>query len=278
MDEMSGDLSAGHEVDGMDDHGGLPQGLAVSADGYTLHPAATVVSTGETVVFSFRVLDPAGAPLLRYTPVHERELHLIVVRRDLAVYQHLHPTRAADGTWSVPLTLPDAGVYKAFAAFQPAGEPMPMPMPMPMAMPLTLAVDLFAPGDFQPAPLPAPVVTTTVEGYTVALTGTLVPGQGSDLTFTFAKDGMPVTDLEPYLGAYGHLVALRVGDLAYLHVHPEGAPGDGQTGAGPEVTFQAEVPTAGSYRLFADFQHGGVVRTAEFTAVAPRAGHHHIAM
>jgi hypothetical protein len=77
-----------------------------------------------------------------------------------------------------------------------------------------------------------------------------------------------VTDLQPYLGAYGHLVALRDGDLAYLHVHPDGAPGDGRTAAGPQVTFYAEVPSSGSYRLYLDFQHAGTVRTAEFTAVA----------
>ncbi len=270
MNDMGDDPPGEHDIGGMDHHGGLPQGLAVSADGYTLHPETTVLPTGETTTFSFRVLDPSGTPLLRYTPVHERELHLIVVRRDLAGYQHLHPVRAADGIWSLPLEVPDAGAYKVFAAFQPVGGPMPMPM--------TLAVDLFAPGDFQPAPLPAPAITTVVEGYSVALTGTLAAGQESDLTFTFARDGKPLIDLEPYLGAYGHLVALRVGDLAYLHVHPEGAPGDDQTGAGPGVTFHAEVPTAGSYRMFLDFQHDGVVRTAEFTAIAPRAGHHHISM
>jgi hypothetical protein len=82
------------------------------------------------------------------------------------------------------------------------------------------------------------------------------------------KDGEPVTDLQPYLGAYGHLVALREQDMAYLHVHPDGAPGDGSTHSGPGVTFYAEVPTTGAYRLFLDFRHDGVVRTADFTALA----------
>ncbi|MFC7759654.1 hypothetical protein ACFQY4_17790 [Catellatospora bangladeshensis] len=85
------------------------------------------------------------------------------------------------------------------------------------------------------------------------------------------KDGKPVTDLQPYLAAYGHLVALRDGDLAYLHVHPDGEPGDGRTTAGPQIVFHAEVPSAGAYRLFLDFQHNGVVRTAAFTAAAGTA-------
>ena len=35
--------------------------------------------------------------------------------------------------------------------------------------------------------------------------------------------------------------------------------------AGPQVSFVAEVPSAGRYRLFLDFQHDDTVRTAEFT-------------
>ena len=92
------------------------------------------------------------------------------------------------------------------------------------------------------------------------------------LTLTCPEDGQPVTDLEPYLGAYGHLVALREGDLAYLHVHPGGEPGDGTTQPGPDIEFGAEVPSAGGYHLYLDFKHDGVVRTAQFALEASRDG------
>jgi hypothetical protein len=85
---------------------------------------------------------------------------------------------------------------------------------------------------------------------------------------TVTRDGKPVSDLEPYLAAYGHLVALRAGDLAYLHVHPEGTPGDGKTAPGPDVVFYAQVPSPDRYHLFLDFKHEGVVRTAAFTLTA----------
>ncbi len=237
---------------------GSPQGLAVAADGYTLVPVTTTLTAGRATMFEFQILGPDGSPLTDYTLEHERELHFIVVRRDLTGYQHLHPTRADDGTWSLPLTVPTAGVYKAFADFQPAGA----------LMPLTLAVDLFATGNFEPTALPPPTHTSLVDGYTVTLTGSLTAERESDLTFTVAKDGRAVSDLQPYLGAFGHLVALRVGDLAYAHVHPDGRPGDGHTAAGPDVVFHADLPTAGAYRLFLDFQTGGVVHTAAFTANA----------
>jgi hypothetical protein len=148
-----------------------------------------------------------------------------------------------------------------FADFQPAGRDEP----------LTLGVDVPVAGVYQARPLPAPARVADVDGYRVELAGDLVPGASSRLTLRVSRDGRPVTDLQPYLGAYGHLVALRDGDLGYLHVHPDGTPGDGRTPAGPEVTFHAEVPSAGAYRLFLDFQHDGVVRTAEFTAVAGAA-------
>jgi len=101
------------------------------------------------------------------------------------------------------------------------------------------------------------------DGYTVRVDGHLVAGHVSRLTLTVSHDDTPVTDLQPYLGAYGHLVALRAGDLGYLHVHPQET-----TTAGPAITFDVEVPTAGAYRLFLNFQHDGVVRTAGFTATA----------
>ncbi|GAB3415988.1 hypothetical protein [Flindersiella endophytica] len=119
-----------------------------------------------------------------------------------------------------------------------------------------------------PRARPADSRADNVDGYVARASGTLRPGQVSRLTFTLSRNGRPVTSLQPYLEAYGHLIALRSGDLAYLHVHPTGTPGDGRTKAGPAITFDAEVPAAGTYRLFLDFQDRGVVRTAAFTITA----------
>jgi hypothetical protein len=236
----------------------VPAGLQITQDGYRLQPLSTALATGAAQPFEFRIIGPDGAPVTRYTTSHDKDLHLIVVRRDLSGFQHVHPALNADGVWSIPLAVPVAGQYRVFADFQPAGHERG----------LTLGADVPAPGDYRPRALPAASRTATVDGYTVTLEGDLRPGSSSKLTLSVAKDGKPVTDLQPYLGAYGHLVALRDGDLAYLHVHPDGAPGDGRTAAGPQVTFYAEVPSDGSYRLYLDFQHAGKVRTAEFTAVA----------
>ncbi|MBP2366565.1 hypothetical protein [Pseudonocardia parietis] len=252
-----------------------PAGLASTENGYTLVPASTTLPAGTATELAFRVTGPDGAPVTGFDVAHDKRMHLILVRRDTADFQHLHPTMSGDGTWRTPVTLAGAGTYRAFADFAPTG-----------GAPTTLGVDLSVPGQFTPV-APAPNRTATAPGgYAVTLEGDLVPGRSGDVTLTVTRDGAPVTDLQPYLGAYGHLVALRTGDLGYLHVHPDGAPGDGSTTAGPRITFRTEVPSAGTYRLFLDFRHDGEVRTVQFTvptggpasapAPAPAgAGHEH---
>ncbi|WP_433460180.1 hypothetical protein [Micromonospora sp. CA-248212] len=233
----------------------VPGGLLVSDRGYTLQPV-----TAPAGQFAFRIDGPDGQPVTRYDVAHDRRMHLIVARRDLSGFRHVHPDLAPDGTWRVATPLAGAGQWRAFADFTPTG-----------GEPLTLGVDVAVPGELTERTLPAPATSATVDGYTVTLAGTPEPGRTSALTLTVSRAGQPVTDLEPYLGAYGHLVALRRGDLAYLHVHPDGTPGDGRTPPGPAVTFHAEVPSAGAYRLYLDFQHGGQVHTAEFTILAGAA-------
>ncbi|MBW8481779.1 hypothetical protein [Actinomadura parmotrematis] len=234
-----------------------PGGLQISAGGYTFHPRATEIAAGRRTDFRFTIDGPDARPVTRYEPLHGKPLHLIVARRDLSGFQHLHPVLGAGGVWSVPVTLADPGTYRFFTDVKPAG-----------AAQATLGADVTVPGDQRPAPLPAASRTATVDGYEVRLDGDLAAGRSSALTFTVTRGGAPVTDLRPYLEAYGHLVALRRGDLAYLHVHPDGEPGDGRTRPGPRIAFHAEVPSAGTYRLYLDFEHGGTVRTAEFTATA----------
>jgi hypothetical protein len=220
----------------------------VSAGGYTLKARPTVFEVGREEAFGVRIVDRAGREVRNLDEQHEQLMHLIVVRRDLTHYQHLHPSLDEGGSWSVPLALPEPGVYRAFVDFSINGEP------------LTLGVDLTAPGDLRVEPIPGPTSAVRVEGgYDVVLEAeTPAADTGSSLRFRVERGGREVEDLEPYLGALGHLVALREGDLAYLHVHPTG-------GAGAQIEFHTEFPSQGRYRLFLQFAHAGVVRTAAFT-------------
>ncbi len=235
-------------------------GLTSRADGFTLALADRTLPAGRTRL-DFTILTSSGRPLLDYTREHEKDLHLIVVRRDLTGFQHVHPRLdPATGTWSTDVDL-TPGTWRVIADFTPAGWEG-----------ITLADDVSVAGDFRPEDLPADDRTATVgtsDGtYTVRLEGDTAPGAGTVLTTRIELDGEPVTDLEPYLGAFGHLVAIRAGDLGYLHVHPE----EGEPG--PEVDFATAFPTPGTYRLFLDFQHRGAVRTAAFTVESGGAPGH----
>lgn len=236
-------------------------GLAVSENGYTLELDSTILTAGVQPV-SFRVIGPDGQTQTDFKSEHEKKLHFIAVRRDTAGFQHVHPVMDEKGTWSVELAL-EPGDWRLFADVHPLGHDGTM----------TLGIDVAVTGPYDPRPLPEATGIAQVGEYTVDLDGELLPGEASELTLTVSRNGRPVTDLQPYLAAYGHLVALRVGDLGYLHVHPEGEPGDGTTAPGPGISFMAVAPTAGTYRLYLDFQHNDVVRTAEFTVRTAAPGH-----
>ncbi|GGM89933.1 hypothetical protein GCM10011609_28500 [Lentzea pudingi] len=227
----------------------LPPGLSVADNGYVLDLAQNTLPARTQQTFSFKIGTVSGDTVTKFDVEHEKKLHLVLVRRDGSGFQHVHPEMAGDGTWSVPLTLPTAGSYRVFADFKPEN-----------GVKTTLGADVQVAGTYKPQQFTKDSRESAVDGYVVRLSGDLTAGAESTVTTTVTKDGEPVTDLQPYLGANGHLVALRAADLAYLHVHPQDGPG-----AGPEVKFAVEVPTSGRYRLFLDFQHEGKVRTASFT-------------
>ncbi|MGA8995045.1 MAG: hypothetical protein WB441_12130 [Nocardioidaceae bacterium] len=243
------------------DQSDLPAGLMSSQDGYTLSLAEPTAAAGRDIPVRFTVTGPDGRPVTAYDVAHGKRLHLVAVRRDATGFQHVHPRLSRHGTWSTALDL-TPGQWRLFADFRAsAGEA------------LTLGTDLAVAGSYRPAVGAGESRTAEVDGYTVTLDGDLAGGADATLTLSAERDGEPVTDLEPYLGAYGHLVALRAGDLAYLHVHPDGTPGDGRTRPGPLVAFHAAVPSPSTYHLYLDFQHRGVVHTAAFEVrSAGRAG------
>ena len=216
------------------------RGLAVSDHGLTLELVRRTARPGEPFELAFRIADRRGATVRDFDVEHTKRMHLIVVRRDMTGFQHVHPTQGRDGTWSVPVTLRDAGSYRVFADFSVGGKPY------------TLADDLTVDGAVRSHPLPAPTQSVDVDGLRVS--------KSDDLDFTVTRDGKPV-ELADYLGAKGHLVALREGDLAFLHVHPDEN----------RLRFEAHFPTPGRYRLFLQFKTtDGRLHTAAFTEEVTR--------
>lgn len=256
-------VSASHTESKNETHGGSKEaahpvrGLAAVENGLRVVVADPELRRGRKERLSFRVVDDAGETVRRFDVEHEKRMHLIVARRDLATFQHLHPEQEADGSWTTEITLDEAGSYRLFADFSNSDKLY------------TLASDLRVDGNANLKPLPAPAPTSVSDGgYDVRLdAGRARLGKEADLRFTITKDGQTV-HTEPYLGAGGHLVALREGDLAFLHVHPtDGAHGDETKSDEHDdsVGFTATFPTIGRYRLFLQFQHEGRVQNVAFT-------------
>ena len=228
----------------------IGEGVVATAEGYRLVPLVTDLDP-DGDAWRFVIEDQAGDAVRDFTPVHERDLHLIVVNRELTVFHHVHPTLTAGGTWTIDLPALDPGSYRAVADFQITDGPR-----------LALGTDLAVAGPYRPAHLREPSTVTTVDDYEVTLATERGDGGDVTATLTVREGGELVDDLEPYLGADGHLVAMRAGDLAYAHVHPIEHGDDAEPGV---VRFDAELSSAGRYGLFFDFQHHGTVRTASFT-------------
>jgi len=229
-------------------------GLSSTVGGYTL------VVTG-TSPFAFHVQGPDGAPVTRYALVHEKPLHLIVVRRDLSGFQHVHPSLVPDGTWTVPLALPAPGPYRVFADFtalDAAGRQNAVVLGADVPPSTPVAPAPSAPASASPAGPSVPTGPSTVDGLTVSSEGALRVGVAEPLLFRVTRAGVPVA-VQPYLGAYGHLTMLRETDLAYLHIHPEPGLADGA------AKFWVAAPSAGTFRMFLDYQVDGAVHTAQFT-------------
>jgi hypothetical protein len=230
-------------------------GTAASAGGLTLTASPASLTPGRTVELTLQVTGKDGMPITEFERDQTKLMHLVIARDDFADFQHLHPTlHPATGKFTIAATLPKPGHYRAIADFSTAGKRY------------ALGVDLAAGAKptSEPQSLPPASPDATTDGYEVALKhAALTAGSDAALTFQIMRNGQPVTALQPYLGAAGHLVALRAGDLAYLHVHPVSA-----DGAAGKITFNADLPTAASYRLFLQFRTAGAVHTAAFTVTA----------
>ena len=228
--------------------GGSPsQGRLRSEGGHTLEVSPLTVAPARPFDLALTITGPAGKPVRDFEVEQDKRLHLILVRRDLTSFQHVHPRLGPNGVWRLRMRIPRPGPYRLYADYKTDGRRR------------TLSTPIVVDGAVAPLPFGRPRSTVSAgDGYRVTMRR-----DGERITFAVGRRAQAVGGLERYLGSKGHLVALRLSDLAYLHTHP--VPG----ARGNTVPFDIELTPRGAYRLFFQFRHGGRVHTAAFTVGRP---------
>ncbi len=217
---------------------------------WTVEPEAAA-GAGETIRLTLSRTD--GRSIDGFDITHEKLLHLIVVSQDLSYFAHIHPEHLGEGVFEVANDFPAGGAYRLIADFKPTGGD---------SMTKMAWVDVSGEPAEQMPVAPDGVVERVANGTRVALAA--ADGGAEDelsLTFTLTEEasGEPVTDLEPYLGAIGHVVLLSADGEKYVHVHAE----EGQ-GTGPTAAFEATLPGSGVYKVWGQFQRDGEVFTVPY--------------
>lgn len=257
MDHGSTPPSTGqHDMPAMGSSMPSGDGLTASASGFRFASSSTSLPAGQPASLRFQIQGAGGAPVTAFEPDQTKLMHFYLIRSDLTGFQHIHPVMAADGNWTAPVAALLPGAYRAYTSFitkDGSGK----------AVPLVLSEQLTVPGTPALQPVPPASSTTRIDGYTLTLSRNVAGGMATTLTVAVSRDGQPVTDLQPYLDTYAHLTAFHEGDLAFAHLHPEGtASGDH---GGPTLSFHAELPKTGNWRLFLQFQIAGTLHTGAIT-------------
>ncbi len=199
---------------------------------------------GEQVEVTLKLTDAYGAPVSDFEIVHEKKVHLIIVREGLDKFTHIHPEPGPEGAMAAAMTFPEGGTYHFYVDFTPRGGSA-----------VTLMAELRVEGEGSPAPPLEPYVPGMVQ--TDELLADVAVSQDAGLhRVSFALKDLnetPLTDLEPYLGAMGHLVILSSDGRRYVHAHPADG-GDPST-----VAFEVHFPGPGIYKGWGEFQRGGTV-------------------
>jgi hypothetical protein len=202
---------------------------------------------GEPIELTFRVLNPdTGKTVSDFAIVHEKLIHLFVVSENLEFFAHVHPVPQKDGSFTLSMELPYGGMYRLMADYYPASS-----------VPQLSVATLFLKGQAPPPKLAAaegPCKATNLTATLRTEPQELLAGLESRLTFSLS----PAENLQPYLGAWGHMLAASSDLIDLLHIHPFLVKGG-------DIQFNIIFPRPGLYRIWTQFQREGQVNLVVFT-------------
>ena len=207
---------------------------------------------GSPTKLVLQIQDDDGTPIKKFALLHEKLVHLIVVREGLDEFAHLHPQVDSAGMITIEFLFPKSGKYRLFADHQPKGK-----------SPGLAAGELVVAGDDKPAEALEPNVSNEVVVGEITAHVSINPGDQETAVRFHLIDatGQSVGDVQPYLGAMGHLVIISADGREYVHAHPLS---EAKTAPNGVVEFAAHFPKSGIYKAWGQFQRDGSVFTVPF--------------
>jgi hypothetical protein len=245
-DDHGGRDHSGGDHHGQPGHDAGGHGRRQAQETLSLDITPREVDAGTPTEFVIAVKDSKGSVLTDFEISHEKLVHLIFIDKSMATFAHLHPEVARDGKMTVTHTFPKGGDYYVYADVKAKGRPATTGRG-------NLAVKGEAP---QPASLKPNVPGDVAgNGWTSHVSVNPARAGESSVRFDFkGSNGQLLGDLEPYLGAMGHLVVVNTVDGDYAHAHPD------EKAAGPgAVTFIVHFNKEGTYKGWGQFKRQGAV-------------------
>ncbi|PYI50839.1 hypothetical protein [Paenibacillus flagellatus] len=251
----------GHGTEHGSEHGGHEEGggaAAADATRAVWKLSAAKPQAGAVTTVSVQVEDKNGKPVEAFDISHEKMMHLIVISKDLSYFDHIHPEYKGNGRFDIDTRFPAGGEYKLYADYVPKGgstvtksEWIRVEGNAAASVPVTPDANLVKAVDGKEVKL-------SIDG--------LAAGKDASLTFHIAdeKTKQPITDLQPYLGAVGHVVIVSGDAEQYLHVHPTE-----EKAKGPDAKFMTKFPNSGVYKIWGQFQHNGKTFIVPFVVKVP---------
>ncbi|BBI34198.1 hypothetical protein [Cohnella abietis] len=216
------------------------------------------LTAGEITEVTIQIQDKEGKAVKSFDINHEKKMHLIVVSKDLSYFDHIHPEYKEEGTFVVQTKLPSAGSYKLIADYIPTGSG---------ATSQSHWVTVEGKYSVQEGINPESSLVKKVGDIEVTLSfDQLMANMDVNLNFNMidVHTGKPIKDLQPYLGAVGHVVILSSDAEQYLHVHPTD-----ESAKGPDAQFRTSFPTSGVYKIWGQFQRNDKPFIVSFVVKVP---------
>jgi hypothetical protein len=184
---------------------------------------------------------------------HTQKIHLLVVDESLVDYHHVHPVAGADaGSYNFSFMPQSDHNYVVYADVKLLNNGAQM-IPVKLKGAAPCAQDCTD----RTAALKAS--TAGVTGKVTFADAAIKAGTpvNAEVELT-GEDGKPLQDLEPVMGAYGHIVGFYEGLTDVAHMHPMGKePSKDSDRSASPLKFMLHPEHAGYMKFFVQIRRGG---------------------